>query len=131
MMASFSAFGGDFPSIALIVLHSLEGFVLGSSVSTNCLHVFLRCSFVVLVISSFICCRAGAVGSLDLRYYFQYFHWYRLCINTVSSRCYMPLWCVQNDGTHDLFAFLGVCWKPSFAQFILYLVTISVPVCFL
>ena len=30
-------------------------------------HVFLRCSFVVLVISSFICCRAGEVGSLDLR----------------------------------------------------------------
>ena len=25
MMASFSTFGGDFPSIALIVLHSLEG----------------------------------------------------------------------------------------------------------
>ena len=31
------------------------------------LHVFLRCSSVVLVISSFICCRAGEVGSLDLR----------------------------------------------------------------
>ena len=67
VMASFSAFGGDLPSIAFIVLHSLEGSVLWSSVSTNCLHVFLRCSFVVLVISSFICCRAGEVGSLDLR----------------------------------------------------------------
>ena len=67
VMASFSAFGGDLPSIAFIVLHSLEGSVLWSSVSTNCLHVFLRCSFVVLVISSFICCRAGVVGSLDLR----------------------------------------------------------------
>ena len=33
----------------------------------QCLHVFLRCSFVVLVISSFICCRVGEVGSLDLR----------------------------------------------------------------
>ena len=33
----------------------------------QCLHVFLRCLFVVLVISSFICCRAGEVGSLDLR----------------------------------------------------------------
>ena len=65
MMASFSAFGGDFPSIALIVLHSLEGSVLWSSVSTNCLHVFLRCSFVVLVISSFICRRAGDVGPLN------------------------------------------------------------------
>ena len=67
VMASFSAFGGDLPSIAFIVLHSLDGSVLWSSVSTNCLHVFLRCSFVVLVISSFICCRAGEVGSLDLR----------------------------------------------------------------
>ena len=69
MMPSFSALGGGFPSIALIVLHSLEGSVMWSSVSTNCLHVFLRCSFVVLVISSFICCRAGEVGSLDLRSY--------------------------------------------------------------
>ena len=65
VMASFSAFGGDLPAIAFIVLHSFEGSVLWSSVSTNCLHVFLRCSFVVLVISSFICCRAGEVGSLD------------------------------------------------------------------
>ena len=66
-MASFSAFGGDLPSIALIVLHRMEGSVLWSSISMNCLNVFLRCSFVVLVISSFICCRAGEVGSLDLR----------------------------------------------------------------
>ena len=65
MMASFSAFGGDFPSIALIVLHSLEGSVMWSSVSTTCLHVFLRCSCVVLVISSF-CCWTGEVESLDL-----------------------------------------------------------------
>ena len=62
-MASFSAFGDDLPSIALIVLHSLEGSVLWSIVSTNCLHVFLRCSFVVLVIPAFICCMAGEVGS--------------------------------------------------------------------
>ena len=67
VMALFSAFGDDLPSIALIVFHSLEGSVLWSSVSTNCLHVFLRCSFVVLVISAFICCRAGEVGSLYLR----------------------------------------------------------------
>ena len=67
MMASFSVFGDDFPSIALIVLHSLEGSALWSSVSTNCLHVLLRCSFVVLVISSFICCRAGEVGYQDMR----------------------------------------------------------------
>ena len=31
----------------------------------------------------------------------------------------------------DLFSFLAVCWKPSFAQFILCFLTISVPVCFL
>ena len=67
MMASFSAFDSDLPSIALIVLHGLEGSIMWSSDSTNCLYVFLRCSFVVLVISSFICCRAGKVGSLDLR----------------------------------------------------------------
>ena len=67
VMASFLAFGNDLTSIALIVLHSLEGSVLWFSVSTNCLYVFLRCSFVVLVISAFICCRAGEVGSLDLR----------------------------------------------------------------
>ena len=36
VMASFSAFGGDLPSIAFIVIHSLEGSVLWSSVSTNC-----------------------------------------------------------------------------------------------
>ena len=67
VMVSFPAFGGDLPSIALIVIHSLERHVLWSSVSRNCLHLFLRCLFVVLAISSFICCRAGEVGSLDLR----------------------------------------------------------------
>ena len=67
VMASFSAFGGDLPSIAFIVLHRLGGSVLWSSVSTNCLHVFLRYSFVVLVMTSFICCWAGEVGYLDLR----------------------------------------------------------------
>ena len=67
VMASFSAFGGDLLFIAFIVIHSLEGSVLWSSVSTNCPHVFLQCSFIVLVISSFICCRAREVGSLYLR----------------------------------------------------------------
>ena len=67
MMGSFSTFRGDLPYTAFIVLHSLEGSVLWSSASTNCLHVFLRCSFVDLVISSFICCRASEMGSLDLR----------------------------------------------------------------
>ena len=67
MMASFLALDGDVPSIALIVLHILEGSDLWSSVSTNYFHVYLRCSFVVLLISSFILCRACYVGSLHLR----------------------------------------------------------------
>ena len=66
VMASFSALVGDFLFIALIVPHNLKGSDLRSSVSTNCLHVCLRCSVVVLVISSFICCRVGWVGSLEL-----------------------------------------------------------------
>ena len=41
------------------------------------------------------------------------------------------LCCFQNYGTQDLFSFLAVGWKPSFAQFLLYFLTISVPVGFL
>ena len=41
VMDSFSAFGDELPSIALIVLHSLEGSALWPSVSTNCLRVLL------------------------------------------------------------------------------------------
>ena len=67
VMASFSTHVRDFLFIALIVLHSLVGSDLWSSVSTNGLHVCLCCSFVVLVILSFICCRAIEVGSLDMR----------------------------------------------------------------
>ena len=94
MMASFSVLGGDIPPFALIVLHNLVGSDLWSSVSTNYLNVCLRCSFVVLVISSFICCRVGEVGSLDLRvilcsHLFQYLRWDWLCIETVSTRGYM------------------------------------------
>ena len=33
----------------------------------QCLHVFLRCLVVVMVISSFICCRTGDVRYLDQR----------------------------------------------------------------
>ena len=67
MMASFSALCGDFSSIALIVPHSLEWSDLWSSVPTNYIHDCIRCSFVVLVIWLFTCCRAGDVGSLDMR----------------------------------------------------------------
>ena len=54
MIASFSALGIDLPSIALIVLHSFVGSVLWSNVSTNRPHLCLLCSFVILVISSFM-----------------------------------------------------------------------------
>ena len=59
-MASFSAFAGDFPSIAFIVWKDLSY----GPVSPRTISMY---SFVVLVISSFIRCRAGEVGSLDLR----------------------------------------------------------------
>ena len=42
-MASFSAFGGVFPSIALIVLHSLEGMSCGP-VSPCVTPMFVCCS---------------------------------------------------------------------------------------
>ena len=60
-IASFSAVGVDLPSIALIVLHSLEESVLWSMVSTNCFHLACLCAVVVLVISSFIRCSSGEV----------------------------------------------------------------------
>ena len=126
-MASFSAFGGDLPYIALIVLHSLKGSVLWSSVSTNCLHVFLRCSFVVLVISSFICCRPGEGGSLDMRSSLS---------NIYAVTGSVLIQCRPEDVvmllSELLYArsFLLFGWKSSFAQFVFYryLLTISVPV---
>ena len=136
VMASFSDFGGDFPSTALIVLPSLEGSVLWPSVSTNRLHVFLRFSFVVLVISSFICCRTGGVGSLDLG------SSRALILSNISAGTGSVLIRCRREGIcrdaasrmvarKIFFSFLAVCWKPSFAQFVLYLLTISVPVCLL
>ena len=63
-----SALCVDLPSIALIVLHSFVGSVLSiQCLNTNCLHLCLLCSIVILVISSFISGRAGEVESLDLR----------------------------------------------------------------
>ena len=74
MIASFSAFGVDLPSIVLMVLHSFVGSVLLFNVSTNSHHFCILCSFVILVISSFISGRAGEVESLDLRLsLFKYF----------------------------------------------------------
>ena len=125
----FSVYWLDIP-------YSLEGYVLWSNVSTNCLHVFLRCSFVVLVISSFICCRVGEVGYLDLR----------LCraltLSNISAetgsaligcRPYDICWdSVARMMVHTIFfSFLAVCWKPTFVQFVLYLLTILGQVCLL
>ena len=60
-IASFSTVGVDLPSIALIVLHSLDQSVLWSMVSTNCFHLACLCAVVVLVISSFRRCNSGEV----------------------------------------------------------------------
>ena len=60
-IASFSAVVVDLPSIALIVLHSLEESVLWSMVSTNCFHLACLCAVVILVISSFRRCSSGEV----------------------------------------------------------------------
>ena len=123
-MASLSAFGDDLQSIALIVLYSLEASVLWSSVSTNCLHVFLRCSVVVLGITAFICCRAGTVESLDLRLYRA------LIVSNISTGTGSVLiWCHPEGICFS--SFFAVCWKPSFAPFMLYLLTVLVPVYFL
>ena len=123
------------PAIALIVLHSLEGSVLWSSVSTNYLHVFLRCSFVVLVISSFICYRAVEVESLDLRLFRV------LTLSNISAGTGSVLIRCRTEGicrdaafrmmVRKIFSPFGSLLEPSFAQIILYLLTISVPVCFL
>ena len=130
-MASLSAFCSDFASFTLIVLHSLEGSLLCSSVSTNYLHVFLRCSFVVLVISSFICCRAGEVGSLDLRSS-------RALISNISAgtgsvliRCRPEsIWCdaAFRMMVRKIFSPFWQLVGIRLAQLVLYLLTISVPV---
>ena len=36
--------------------------------------------------------------------------------------------CFKNNGTQDLFSFLVVSWKPSFAQLVFNLSTVSFPV---
>ena len=120
MMASFSAFGSDFPSIALIVLHSLEGSDLWSSVSMNC----LRCSFVVLVISSFICCIAGELGSLDLR------SSRALIFSNMSARTGSVLrGCRPEDRWYARsFLLFGSWMEAVFCPAVLHLLTISVPV---
>ena len=132
VMASFSAFGGGFPSIALIVLHSLEGSVLWCSVSTNCPHVFLRCLFVILVISSFICCRTGEVGSLDLRSSRAF-----ILSNISAGTGRVLIRCRPEGICRDVRMMVRKIFSPFWqfveshlAQCILYLLTISVTVFF-
>ena len=90
VMASFSAFGDDFPSIALIVLHSLERSALWSPVSPCISPMFVCCSGDLGVHLL-----QGGLGGISVSevvscsHPFQYFHWNRLCINTVSFRGYM------------------------------------------
>ena len=64
-MASFSGACVDLPSSVLIVRHSFEEVDLWSKVSTNVLHLSRLCLFFAWLISSFICDRAGEVGSRD------------------------------------------------------------------
>ena len=66
-MASFSAVCVDLLSSVLIVRHSFKEADLWSKVSTNVLHLSRLCLFFAWLISSFICDRAGEVGSRDLR----------------------------------------------------------------
>ena len=73
VIVSFSAFGSDLLSIAFVVLHSLEGFVLWSSISTNCLHVFLRCLVIHLWQGG-----RGVISRSEIvscSHPFQYFQW--------------------------------------------------------
>ena len=66
MITSFSALDIDFPSIALIVLTVLWDLSYGPTFP-QALHFCLLCSFVILLISSFICYMEGEVWYLDLR----------------------------------------------------------------
>ena len=97
----------------------------------NCLHFCLLCLFVILVISSFISGRAGEVESLDLRSS-RALIFSNICFGTgsVLSRCRPEdMCCFKNDGTQYLFSLLAIDRKPSFAQLVFNLSTVSVPVC--
>ena len=46
-------------------------------------------------------------GIISCSLLFQYLCWNRLCVDSVSSRGYVVWCCVKNNGTQDLFSFLG------------------------
>ena len=95
------------------------------------LHFYLLCSFVILMISSFISCRAGEVESLDMRSS-RALIFSNISVGTgsVLSRCRPEsMWC---DAALRMMArkisFLAVGRKPSYAQLVFNLSTVSVPV---
>ena len=67
--------------------------------------------------------------NISCSHIFQYLCWIRLCIDSVSSRGYVVWCCFKNNDTQDLLSFLTVSRKPSFAQLIFNLSTVSIPVC--
>ena len=103
----------------------------------HCLHELFPCvslMFVVLVISSFICCSAGEVGSLDLR------STCALIFSNISAGTGSVLIRSRPEGicrdaafrmmVHKIFPlFFGSLMEAVFCS--VYLPTISVPVCFL
>ena len=122
MIASFSALDVN-----------LLSNVLWSNVSTNFLHFCIICSFVILVISSFISCRAGNVESLDLRSS-RAFIFSNISVRTgsVSSRCHpQGMWCdaALRMMARKIFYLFFCMWSEAvFSQIVFYLSTASVTV---
>ena len=91
--------------------------------------MFVRCSGDLIV--HLLQGRRGRVSGSEViscSHLFQYLCWNRLCVESVLSRGYVVSCCFKNDGTQDLFSFLAVGRKPSFAQRVFYLSTVLVPV---
>ena len=105
-----------------------------ANVSTNCVHFCLLCSFVVLVISSFISGRADEVGSLDLRSC-RALIFSNISVGTgsVLIRCRPEgMWCdaaLRIIVRKNFSLFLAVNRNPSFSQLGFNPSTVSVPVC--
>ena len=85
--------------------------------------------FVILVISSFISCRAGEVESLDLRSSRALiFSNISVGTSSVLSRCGPEgIWCDFSLRMVARKIFLAVGRQPAFAQLVFNLSTVSVP----
>ena len=118
MMALFSAFGDDLPSIALIVPPQF---------GRVCPVVQCSCDLVVHLLQGG---RGGISGSevVLCSQPFQYFRWNRLCINTVSSRVYVELLLSELWYARSFFPFWQFVGSRLLLSLFLYLLTISVPV---